>query len=276
MVKLVIDATSEITKEEAEKLGIISIPMRVSFGEEEFLTGVNLSNAEFYEKLQKSKTLPHTSQVNTDDYIKIIKPMIDAGDDVFVMALSSELSGTYNSLRLASEEINSPHLKIMDTETTTFSYAALVYQALELIKTNISLEELSTQMEDLKKKVKLYAVIDNVKYLVKGGRLSLAKGLLVGVLKIKPIVSFVNKKLKMVGKAIGFDKALKTMAGLIKNVNITKPMYYAHSNNPERAEMVKTYMEQTHGYKFDKCFEIGPVIGTHAGPNCAGVVYFEN
>lgn len=275
MVKLVVDATSEISQAEAEHLGIISIPMKVTFGEEEYLAGVNLTNEEFFSKLEKSKQLPHTSQINSDEYVQIIKPMIENGDDVFVMCLSSDLSGSFNSLRLAEEELSSPHLKIMDTETVTFTYGALVYEAVRLIKEGKNLQELANEMEKLKHKVKLLAVVDNVKYLVKGGRLSSAKGLIVGVLKIKPIVSIVDKKVKMVGKAIGYENARKALIKLMQNVDETKPIYYGHSNDPEKAEILKTMVEQKLGYKFAKCCELGPVIGTHAGPGCSGVVYFE-
>ncbi len=275
MVKLVADATCEISQEDAKKLGITVIPMKVNFGEQEYLSGINLTNDEFFEKLQTSKQLPHTSQINADEYVKTIKPMIDAGDDVFVMCLSSGLSGSFNSLRIAAEEINSPHLKIMDTETVTIPYFALVYEAVKMINAGYDLEKLAAEMEILKQKVKLYAVIDNVKYLVKGGRLSSAAGLLVSVLKIKPIISVVDKKIKMVGKAVGYENARKTMCKFIKDVDETKPIYYGHSYAPEKAEILKNLLVEKFNFKFEKCCELGPVIGTHAGPGCTGIVYFE-
>ena len=105
MIKLVVDCTCEIDQDKANELQIISIPMAVSFSNMEYLAGAELSNTKFYELLKQSKELPHTSQINESTYIDIIKPLLDNGDEVFVMCLSSELSGTFNSLRLVQEEL---------------------------------------------------------------------------------------------------------------------------------------------------------------------------
>lgn len=274
MIKLIADSTCEISQEEAKELGITIIPMKVMFGEEEYLAGINLDNATFYQKLSKCKHLPKTTQINQDEYIKTIKPMLDNGDEVFVMSISSGLSGTFNSLRLASEELNNSNLVIFDTETFTIAYAALVYEAVKLINSGVTLQELNNKMNLLKSKIKIHAIIDNVKYIVKGGRLSLASGLVAMALKIKPIVT-INSKIKMEGKAIGYNNAKKALYKLITNVDETMPVYYGHSNSLEKAEDIKEFIVSTLKLKPTKCLELGPVIGTYAGPNCCGMAYFE-
>ncbi len=274
MVKLIVDSTCDLPMEETKKLGVEVIPIKVRFGEEEFLAGVNLTNDEFYKKLKMEKALPHTTQINQNEYCDIIKPFLDKGDDVFVMSMSSGLSGTFNSLRLAKEELNSDKLEIYDTQTVTISYAALVLEAVKLIKGGATLKELKEEMEKLKNKVRVLAIIDNVKYLVKGGRLSMAAGLLAGVLKIKPIIDIAGK-VEMKAKAIGFPMAKKAFCKLIKNVDESMPIYYGHSNSPEKAEEIKQTVEQEFGFKFTACYEIGPVVGTYGGPGCCGIAYFE-
>lgn len=274
MVKLIVDSTCDIPLQEAREMGVELIPMKVRFGEEEYLAGVNLSYEEFYEKLKKSKVLPHTTQINQNEYVNIIKPFLDNGDEVFVMCISSGLSGTFNSLRMAKEELNTDKLEIFDTQTVTIAYGALVNEAVRLIKEGATLKQLKKEMERLKNKVRILAIIDNVKYLVKGGRLSMAAGLLAGFLKIKPIVDIVGK-VEMRTKAIGFTMAKKSFCKLVKNVDETKPIYYGHSNSPEKAEEIRQTVEHELGLTFTKCYELGPIVGSYGGPGCCGIAYFE-
>lgn len=275
MIKLVVDSTSEIEFSEAKELGVELIPMKVRFDDEEYLVGVNLSVEEFYQKLAESKNLPKTTQINCEEYVEKIKTILDGGDQVLVMSLSSELSGSFNSLKMASEELNSPNLEIFDTLSVTFAYRALVFEALKMIQGGISLNELKNQLENLRDKLKIYAIIDNVKYLIKGGRLSLTQGIAATALNIKPIVTIKEGKVEVVNKAVGFSLALKTLCKLIINVDETKELYYGHSSDREKAEKMHAIVKKQTGIEFKDVCNIGAVIGTHAGPGCVGVVFFE-
>ncbi len=275
MIKLVIDSTSEIGVEEAKTLGVTVVPMKVIFDDEEYLVGVNLTTDEFYQKLRNAKNLPKTTQINTAEYVEVVKPLLEQGDQVFAMCLSSELSGSFNSLHNAQVELDNSNFEIFDTLSVTFAYKALVMEALKLIKSGVSLAQLKTEMERLKTKVKLYAIIDNVKYLIKGGRLSQGKGLMATALNIKPIVAIENGKVEMVGKAVGFNMALKAFCKFIKNVDLSRTMFSGHASSPAKAQQMISILKNTLGLNFDNLCEIGAVIGTHAGPDTVGVVYFE-
>lgn len=275
MIKLIIDSTADITVEEAEKLGVTVIPMKVFIDEKEYYAGVNLDETTFFNLLKKCKTLPHTTQINQEEYINTIKPFLDNGDDVFVMCLSSELSGSFNSLRLASEELNSSHLEIFDTQNVTMGYKVLVMEAIKLIKTGIPLTQLKDKMEKIKNKCKLLAIVDNVKYLIKGGRLSLMTGLAVTALNIKPIVTIKNGKLAVLSKGIGYNNAIKTLIKNVKNVDFDSYISIGHSNDLTRFNQFKNELEKFLNIKSNDCTSIGPVIGTHAGPGCVGISYIE-
>lgn len=275
MIRLIVDSTSEIDMEDAKKIGIELLPMKVMIDDEEYKVGVNLTTKEFFDKLKVCKVLPKTTQINASEYLEVIERVLNNGDEAFVMCLSSALSGSFNSLRIAKDEINSDKVEIFDTETTTFAYKALIDEALKLIDQGVSLQELKSEMEKLKKKLKLFAVIDNVKYLIKGGRLSLTKGLTATALNIKPIVSIIDKRLQMVSKSIGFCLGMKALCKMISNVDTNRSMYYAHSNDEEKAEKLRKTIKESIGIDFNKICGIGPVIGTHAGPGCVGVAYFE-
>lgn len=275
MIKLVIDSTSEIGVEEAKDLGLTLIPMKVIFDDEEYLVGVNLTTQEFYDKLGVSRNLPKTTQINITEYIDAARPILDGGDQVFAMCLSSELSGSFNNLKMAWAELGSDDFEIFDTLSVTFAYKALVLEAMKLIKSGVTLGELKSEMERLKTKLRLFAIIDNVKYLIKGGRLSQGKGLMATALNIKPIVTIANGKVEVIGKAVGFNMALKTFCKLIKNVDLSRTMFSGHAADEGRAEKMIEYIKNEIGFEFRNLCEIGAVIGTHAGPGTVGVVYFE-
>jgi len=271
MIKLIVDCTCEIGSAEAEKLGIISMPMRMLLDDQEYLAGKNLDNETFYELLPKIKSAPKTMQINAHDYVQVIKPLLDAGDEVFVMSVSSGLSGTFNSLTQAAKELDSPNLVIFDTETFTLAYYALVMEARKLINQGATLAELKTTLEKLKQRVRIFFIADTTKYLVKGGRISFMKGLLANTLHLKPIIGVVNKKLQMVAKGIGYNLAKRQILRLTKNVDLMMPVYYGHIHNDAKAEDFK----QIFPFDFTEKREIGPIVGAHGGPNCVGLAYFE-
>lgn len=271
MIRLIVDCTCEVGSAEAKELGFISMPMRMMIDEQEYLAGENLDNDTFYDLLPKTKTAPKTMQINANDYIQVIKPLLDAGDEVFVMSVSSGLSGTFNSLTQAATELNSDKLVIFDSQTFTLAYYALVMEARKLIQNGATLAELTTTLEKLRERVRIYFIADTTKYLVKGGRISFVKGLLADTLHLKPIISVVNKKLQMVGKGIGYNLAKRSMLRFTKNVDETMPIYYGHIHNSEKAEDFK----KVFNFKFTEKREIGPIVGAHGGPNCVGLAFFE-
>ncbi len=275
MIRLIIDSTADLTAQEIEDLGVTVIPMKVCVDDKEYLAGVNLQNEEFFDLLKKCKTLPHTTQINQDEYQNIIKPFLDKGEDVFVMSLSSGLSGSFNSLRLASEELNSAHLEIFDTQNVTLGFKVLVFEALKLIKSGVSLHELKAKMEELKQKCRLIAVVDNVKYLIKGGRLSLVAGIAVTALNIKPIVTIKNGKVVVLSKGIGYNHAIKNLIKNLSNIDLEKSICLGHSNDLTRFEQFKKEIEKALNIKCEGCTGIGPIIGTHAGPGCVAIAYIE-
>lgn len=271
MIKLIVDCTCEMGVTEAEKLGIISMPMRIILDNKEYLAGKNLDNDTFYNMMPNLKEMPKTMQINANDYIEVIKPIVDAGDEVFVMSVSSGLSGTFNSLTQAVKELNIPNVAIFDSQTFTLAYYALVMEAHKLIQQGITLDELTKKMEALRDRVQIYFIADTMKYLVKGGRISFVKGLLAETLHIKPIIGVVDKKLQMIAKGIGYNNAKRQMLRLTKNVDLTMPIYYGHIHADEKAEDFK----QIFPFEFTEKREIGPIVGAHGGPGAVGLAFFQ-
>lgn len=270
-IKIITDGAADYSYEKAEEAGIRIIPIKVSFGGEEFIPGVNLSNAEFYEKLKASAELPSTSLINEQIYAEVIEEELRAGNRVFVAALSSKLSGSYAALERAARQIGSPDVAVFDTQAVTVCQQILVDEAVKIAAEGAELCGLKERMEVLRGKARLYAVINDVTNLVHGGRLSMAVGLAASALKIKPVVTLKDGFVKAVGKSFGVKRATEAAVGFIKNVDLSRSVCFGHSDCRERLE---DFIAAT-GINGGRVCELGPVIGTHAGVGCCGVAYFE-
>ncbi|MGN0804593.1 MAG: DegV family protein [Candidatus Coproplasma sp.] len=275
MIKIITDGASDFTVEEARELNIKVIPIKVYFDGEEFTPGVNLTDSQFYTKLKDSKKLPSTSLINEETYKEAIEEELNCGNQVFVLTLSSKLSGSFNALQRAVARLNSPDVAICDTLGVTITQNIIVREAVKLANAGATLKELKEQIEAIKGKAKLFAMIDDVSNLIKGGRLSMTAGLAATVLKIKPVVTLENGLLKSIGKPVGVRHAMNSVISYIGNIDRQRAMCLGHSDCLERLEIFAPAVEQKTGLKGLPVYNVGAVVGTHVGRGCVGIAYFE-
>lgn len=275
-IRIITDSTSDIPLEDQKKLGIDIVSLCVIFGEEKYTDGIDLKKDQFYEMLSKSTVLPTTSQVNPDGFVDLFKNYTDAGDDVIVITISSKLSGTYQSAVIAKDMVGSDKIYLVDSDSATFGLALLVYEAIKQRDNAVDAKQIYDSLMDLKNKIKFYAVVNTLKYLKMGGRLSSSAAIIGEVLGIKPLVSVTGGEVKSIGKERGQKAAFSWILGKMQGEKPNKqyPIVFGHSNAPDTMENFISFME-TGGVDVGGHIvcEIGGVIGTHAGPGCAGVAY---
>lgn len=222
-IKIVIDSSSDISKEEAVQLGIEVIPMIVSFDKDEYYDGVDLTPKEFYEKLIESDVLPKTSQITPFRYMEVYERLVKEGYDVIVITLSSKLSNTYNSAVLASHEFDGK-VKVVDSLNAAIGERLLCQLALKLVEDGLSFDEIVEQLEVMKHKINLIAIVDTLEYLKKGGRISKTIAFAGELLAIKPVISVVAGEVKVIGKARGSKNAKNLLNQMIlKKVELIFP-----------------------------------------------------
>lgn len=278
MVRIITDGTSDMTAQRAAELNIDVIPMRVFFGRESFLDGVDITREEFFARLASSEELPTTSQLNPDDFMKMFQRYVDQGDQVVGIFVSTGLSGTCQSACIAREMVEGGDIHIVDSRTVTFALALLVEEAARMRDRGLSAAEIASQVEALARRTKLLAMVDTLTYLKKGGRVSAAAAAVGGLLGIKPIVGVDGREgtVEAVGKARSMASGLEWIARRIGNAP-ADPAYlvgYGHSNSPDRVpvcmEALKGVLPQVYPPVMGS---IGAVIGTHVGPGAVGVAY---
>lgn len=279
-IKLVVDSSSEITQEESKKMGVYCLPLTVSFEEDMFRDGVDLSYDEFYDKLSEYESLPKTSQVTPYLYEEAFKEILSNGDIPVAITLSSEISGTYNSAILASNQFDE-EIHVIDSLTTSCALKLIIKYALSIIDKYDDPVEFVNEIERIKKKVKIFYLLDTLEYLYKGGRLSKFSALAGSILSIKPIISFDDSgKVVMVSKSRGWKKGISLLSDLVKESGeIDEELGVILSYSGKDSSIVDSLKQKSEAiFSFDvnviPVTQIGCTIGTHAGPGTIGISYF--
>ena len=278
-IKLVIDSASDFDNEEAKSLGITLIPMEISFGDETFLDGVNLTHRQFFEKLIESSDLPKTSQINSYRFEECFEKLTANGDEVLAIILSSKLSGTFNSAKQAAKKFGEK-VKVVDSLNACIGERILCEYALRLIEKGLSLEDIVKELETKRENICVLALLDTLKYLKKGGRISAVVALTGEVFSIKPVISIKNGEVKLVGKAMGSKKGNNLLMQMVENnggIDFSMPYTLGYSGlNDENLKKYLADSEKLWKGKTENIpsYMIGSTIGTHVGPGAIAVAFF--
>lgn len=280
-VKIVIDSASDITPQQAQELGIIHLPLKVIFGQEEYEDAVNLSHREFYEKLIESDTLPTTCQIPPDTFDQAFRKITEVGDTCVALTISSKLSGTYQSAVIAAQEYPGK-VFVVDTLNACIGERILALHALNLANAGHSAEAIAAELEERKRKIRLLALLDTLEYLKKGGRISKATALAGSLLSIKPVIAVENGEVVMVGKARGSrqgNNLLRELVDKCGGINFDLPYCLAYTGLSDAllqkyiADSAQLWEGHTDHLPIST---IGCTIGTHVGPGAVAVAFFEN
>lgn len=278
-IKIVIDSASDIDLEEAQALGVTLVPMEIQFSDEKYSDGVTLSHKEFFEKLVESADLPKTSQINPYSFEEKFAPLVEAGHEVIAITISSKLSGTFRNAQAAAKKFGKKVFAV-DSLNASIGERLLCLYALRLIEEEKTAEEIVRKLEKAKKRINLIAVLDTLKYLKKGGRISALTAFAGEMLSIKPVIGIIDGTVKVIGKAIGSKKGNNLLNTLVreKRVDFTMP-YGVIWSGLDDAMLVKYLKDSEHLWRYQTenvpSYLIGSTIGTHIGPGGIGVAFFS-
>lgn len=278
MIRIITDSASDIVGNEREDLMIL--PITITFGEEQFQDGVNLTHQMFYEKLIESDELPVTSQVAPFDFEEAYREVKERGDRAIVITLSSKLSGTWQSANIAAEEYGDV-VRVVDRENASIGQHALVEYALRLKESGLSFEEIVERLEADKSRIRLVALLDTLEYLKKGGRISKAAAMAGSLLSIKPVIAIQRGEVAILGKARGSRQGNNLLAEQIHltgGIDFEKPFVLGYTGLSDR--MLQKYIADHESFwksSVDalETSSVGGTIGTHVGPGAIGVAFFS-
>lgn len=277
MVRLITDSSADLEPKEYEQLNIACIPLTVLFGDEEYQENVNLSKDQFYELLAATGVSPKTAQPSPQILTELFAQAKADGDEAIYIALSSALSGTYQSAVMIQEDADCDDCYVIDSKNATGGQRLLVEHAVRLRDQGKSAKEILAEVEALRDRIVLYACIDTLEYLYRGGRISHTVYKLGTMAQVKPIIRVSEEgAVEVPAKAIGMRKGMEM---LCKRMEQQKPspehnlyvMYTAdRSIGQALAEKVRGM-----GYEVpeERIVQVGAGIGSHIGPNACGIVY---
>ena len=286
-VRIVVDSSCDLIPALRERVRIV--PLTVHFGEEEYIDGVTLTAAEFYEKLVASKVNPTTSQATPFAFGEVFEELVNAGDEVVCITCSSGLSGTFQSARIAAGDFDGK-VHVVDSQNIALSSAILAQYGLDLVDAGKSAQEIAEELTAVSGKAHLFAVVDTLEYLQRGGRVSktvaIAGGMLSikpiigvvagGMLSIKPIIGVVNGKVEMVGKVRGNKAANRFMNQEVEKlgIDLSKPVLLGYTGTDD--SLLKKYMEECGDFwpANTPVTVVSGVVGAHAGPGAVAIAFF--
>ncbi|KAF5041635.1 DegV family protein [Sedimentibacter saalensis] len=277
-IRIVIDSTSDVTDEIIEKYNLKMVPLTVNFENESFLDKVELSSSEFFEKLEKAEKLPTTSQVSPGAFVEAFSEILLEGDQILGIFLASEFSGTYDSARIAKDMIGSDNIRIIDSRSVCLGTFSLILEAIKLVNEKKTIDQIVAELEATKDKVVAIAGLDTLKYLEKGGRLSKGQAVVGSILNIKPVIEIKDGKLAVIEKVRGKNKTIKWIDEWIEKNNYDlsdKTVLLFHARSYDQLKVLRETIEEKYKIKEIIEQEIGPVIGTHAGPGVLGVSFLN-
>lgn len=280
---IVTDSSADLSVQMAEKAGVQVLPLRFTVGGKTYYNWPDNREMDpkvFYRMLREGEVAT-TAAVNISQYLDMLEPILQSGTDVLVLSFSSGLSATYDSSRLAAEELREkyPQRKIfaVDTLCASLGQGLLVWHAAQLKDQGKSIEEVRDWVEENKLHLCHQFTVDDLHFLKRGGRISATTAVVGTMLKIKPVLH-VNDggKLVNIGKARGRKASLKALVDRMEETAIDpagQTVFISHGDCMEDAEYVAGLVKERMGVQDVRINYVGPVIGAHSGPGTLALFY---
>jgi DegV family protein with EDD domain len=281
---IVTDSASDLSDDLAKSLDLVVLPLKfIVDGVEypDYLDHRSMDPKDFYARVRKGM-MPSTAQVNVQEYVDACEKLIKTQKDILIMTFSSALSGTYNSARLAVEQLSEtyPTFKILlvDTLAASLGEGLLVSIAGKMRKLGYSIEQVRDEMEKTKLNLAHWFTVSDINHLKRGGRISSTAAVVANLLNINPILHVSDEgKLVARTKVIGRKKALLTLFNKMKetyNPTLSKTVFISHGDDIEAATLLKNMILNELDCNVELINYVGPVIGAHSGPDTIALFFF--
>ena len=282
--RVVTDSTCDLPQEVLSQLGVPMVPLKVLFGDETMRDKVDILTDEFIHRLTTSTVHPSTSQPAPEDFTQAfarLDGLLGAEDEILCLVLSSKLSGTYASAKLAAERrTGHPHasnrVRLYDASFASAPFGLMVLKATEMARQGHTAAEICAELDRLKPNINILFALETLEFMKRGGRVSWGQAFLGGLLNLKPILKFEDGKMVAHAKSRGSDNCRqRVLDDLVKMVPKDKPVRFmlVHSGRPDLLVPVEKFLQKTFQVKELSSCSAGAVISAHTGPGAWGVAW---
>lgn len=276
-VRIVTDSAADLPPSLAASNGIEIVPLTVRFGSQSYVSGVDMSPEEFWEKLRGSHEAPATAAPSAGDFQeRYAKLVADGATGIVSVHLSSKLSATYQSAAVAAKEITDVPVEVVDTLAVSAGTGLMALQAATRAQAGASASEIAAELNAMRSQVHLYGVIDTLEYLRLGGRIGGAQALLGTMLKVKPVISVKDGVVEPIGRVRTRAKALEHLAGLVRqHAGQIERFVVISGEAPDTAQLIDL-LDDVVSLDPGDVWTFGPIVGAHTGPGVIGVVFITD
>ena len=277
-MQIVTDHAVDLAPEQVEGLDLHYVPLNIILDGVTYRTGEDLTSKKFYEMLTESENLPTTSQPSPVEFADVYRELAKDDPDILSIHVSSALSGTYNSAKLAAEMVPEANITLVDSKTVSCPLSWQVLAAAKAVNAGWPLELVLSLVSTVSQNTDAIFTLGRLKYLVHGGRIGHMKGLLAALLNIKPIlgVDRVTGMLDERGKQQTVKRAIRTIVDKIAQIHpegSALRVQIMHGDVPDSVLLLQDLMNIRFECHWEPVVQIAPILGAHAGPSLVGVSF---
>lgn len=278
-VRIFADSTCDLTEDLIQKYGITILPLCIVLDDKSYYDRTQITPDEIFAWAEANKRTPKTAAITFEYAEKMLRPCMEADEDVIFFGISEEMSTTCNVMRLAAKEYDKGRVFVIDSQSLSTGIGLQVLRAAEMARQGKRAEDIVPEIETARSKVKASFVVDTLTYLARGGRCSGATALLANTLKLHPCINVIDGRMEVGKKYRGsMNKALlhyvREKEEELKEADGTR-VFITHSGaSPEIVEQIRDYLASLGHFHEILETTAGGVISSHCGPGTLGVLYY--
>lgn len=275
-VAIVVDSTAYLPQEIIDKYNMHIIPLVVNWEGQSLKDNVDLTPAQFYQRLKSAKEMPTTSQPSPGDFKVVFEKAAEQAEAIVCLTISQPLSGTYASAIAAQQMVEGVPIEVVDSRTTVMGLGFLALEVARAVENGANYKEAADAARALIPRIRVVFVVDTLEFLHRGGRIGGASRYIGSMLSIKPILHLEDGKIEPLSKVRTKKKAVAHMLQIMSDETAGKKTHAAviHAAAPTEADQIFARVQGQMAPEELYLSEISPVIGTHTGPGAVAVVYY--
>jgi DegV family protein with EDD domain len=268
---VVTDSTADLPDEWRDRYGIEIVPLKVLFGKESFRDRVDMTDQQFFARLAASTTLPTTSAPSPGEFADVYTRLARDHDGCISIHIGEQLSATAEAARVGASSVDGFKVNVIDSQTVSMPIAFLCRIAAECA----TLEEAAAAVQERVPRSRVLALLDTLRYVEMGGRVSRAQAMIGTMLDLKPLLLVANREIKSVDRVRTRSRAIPRMVEFFRTEMPVETLAVMHAQAPEEAAQIASELRKELPEMEIPIGQIGCVLGTHTGPKALGLVYLK-
>lgn len=279
MVKIVTDSASDIDREEAKQLGITLVPIYLRFGDEVYRDGVDMDCDEFYSKLTTSTVHPSTAAPSPGDFVAAYNQVAQETDEIVSIHITRKHSAVYDAAlkgkEIAQERNKKLKVEVVDSKGVTMWQGLVAMAAARAAQAGSNLQQVLAEARQTIKQLRVLALLDTMKYAIKGGRLGKGFVAVESLLQVKPLLTLRDGQLRPAGITRTRAKGIERLRDFLKSIPRAREVVIVHSTTPGEAHSLADYARSLFPGLVPRVVRLGPALGVHGGPGALIAVVME-